>query len=173
MTSRDALDLDLIAALRDRIGRLNDQDRRLGLEILMAAEPSTEVGRLARFYLDSLVPLGENVPRILDITGSLDAAFAFLERHVGDSEWSMMRLKNQHGFAAHRRVIRAEGPYHIQIETSDGIFLGNGWTKPACVLNRVLRALLHSPVETLYDGGTIKPLQAPDGLASNGDKAEE
>jgi hypothetical protein len=111
MTSRDALDLELIAALCDRISRLDDKDRRLGLEILVAAEPRTQVGRLARFYLDSLVPLGENILRLLDITGSLDAAFAFLERRVGDTEWSMMRLKNQYGYAAHNRVIRAEGPY--------------------------------------------------------------
>jgi hypothetical protein len=170
MTSRDTLDLDIITILRDRIGRLDGPDRRLGVEILASAEPGTEVGRLARFYLDSLVPLGENIPRLLDITGSLDAAFAFLERHLDDTEWSMMRLKSRVGRTEHEKVLREEGPYHIRVETSDALYLGNGLTKPACVVDVVLRTLLHLPVEAPKN---VEPLQAFDGLASKSDNAEE
>jgi len=147
LTLPSTIDFDLITAQLARVGRLNEPDRKLGLQVLAAADPTGEEGMLARTLLDRTHLDDSDIPRELDITGSMDAAFAFYERRLGLAEWSMFRMEGQYGHGKQRKLMRAEGPYHIQIELPGILCCGDGWTRPTCIVNGVLRAMLPLNVE--------------------------
>jgi hypothetical protein len=142
MTPPDTLDFDLITTLIARVGRLNAPDRLLGLEIVAASEPTSSEGEMARRLLDTPHLRIKDIPRGLDVTGSVDAAFAFYDRHLGQTEWSMFCMASQYPTGGQTRKILAEGPYHIQIETPGVLYCGDGWTRPTCIVGGVLRTLL-------------------------------
>jgi len=147
MTTDDILDFDLITILMARVGRLNAPNRKLGLEVLAAAEPTSEQGMAARALLERPHLEDGDVPRELDVTGSMDAAFDFYERVHGLAEWSMFLMQGKYPARKQERKLRAEGPYHIQIELPGVLCCGDGWTKATCVVNGVLRAMLPLNVE--------------------------
>jgi len=178
LTSPDTLDFDLITVLMARVGRLNAPDRKLGLEILAAAEPTSEEGRTARALLDRPHLRDEDVTRDLDVTGSMDAAFAFYDRRLGLAEWSMFRMEEQYGLGKQRKLFRAEGPYHIQIELPGILCCGDGWTRPTCIVNGVLRAMLPPKVNVderlALDGEEAASLlQGLEGLIPEKPEAED
>jgi len=157
LTASDTLDFDLITVLAARAGRLEGPDRKLGLQILAATEPTTDTGLRVRHLLEQQNLVDGDVPPALDITGSTDAAFDFYERHLDHAEWSMFRMETRFPSRGQALKRRAEGPYHIQIETPGVLYCGDGWTRPTCIVNGVLRALLplHPEAETASRGAEI------------------
>jgi hypothetical protein len=108
------------------------------LEVLTLVDPASEPGVLAASMLRSGKRLSTGLPTGLDVTGSVDAALALLDRVVPGSEWNIFYNRFISGRTG--PLVDARGPYSVHIIVSDRfLYIGQGWTPATCLLDGILQ----------------------------------
>jgi hypothetical protein len=118
------------------------------LEVVTLVDPASEQGILAAAMLRSGERLSAELSTGLDVTGSVDAGLALLDRVVPSSEWSMFYIRFISGYSG--PLVDARGPYSVHIIVSRRLlYMGQGWTPATCLLDGILQT--QQPPEAARD----------------------